>query len=305
MTNYFSDREQGPKSRIEELVSPAVWGGIVGLVKSLIATGAFGAKYPESCQDGQGYIGTDEKAMALAIQAEIPGIAWPLTTTKRVQQGFYSEEQPFAPDTLLVLDFIEFCYRIVAKPIQGSHHKYFDHYHLSFNDEEGKQTFREDINRIFLRNNLAFELSPTGQIVRLAPAVLRESLSSARFCTGDATLDRMLEDSRIKFLNPDPAVRREAVERLWDCWERLKSLESPNNKKQSVETLLHKAAPNTAFFLVLETEARTLNEIGNSFHIRHSEVNQSAVTDSAHIDYLFHRLYGMMHLLLSKKDSTS
>ncbi len=303
MTDYFSDREQGPKPRTEEVISPTVWGGIVGLVQSLIAKGAFGAKYPESCPDGQGPIGTDKKALALAVQAEMPGLPWPLVTTRKITPDYFSEEQPFAPDTLLVLDFIEFCYRIVARPIEGSFHSFFRHHHLSFDEVEGKQVFREDLNRIFSRNNLAFELRANGQVVRLAPAILNESLSSARFCTGDSTLDRMLEDSRAKFLNPSETIRREAVERLWDCWERLKSLDSPGNKKESIESLLLRAAPDTAFHSVLETEARALNAIGNSFHIRHSEVTQSAVTDSAHIDYLFHRLYSLVALLLTKRGS--
>ncbi|MCP1489393.1 hypothetical protein J3D48_005706 [Pseudomonas fluorescens] len=301
MNDYFSDRQQGPRPRTEETVSHVVWGGIVGLVQSLITTGAFGVKYPENCPDGHGPIGTDEHALSLAVQAEMPGLVWPLSTTETVQAGFFSEQQPYAPDTLLVLDFIEFCYRVVAKPIQGSHHSYFGHYHLHFNEAEGKQTFLEDINRIFSRNNLAFELCNSGQIVRLAPAVLRESLASEQFSSGDKTLDGMLEDTRTKFLNPAPAVRREAIERLWDCWERLKSLENPGNKRQSVETLLSKAAPDAEFRSVLDAEARTLTDIGNSFHIRHSEVTQSAVTDSAHVDYLFHRLYSMIQLLLLKR----
>lgn len=301
MTEYFSDREQGPRARTEEAFTPTAWGGVVSLVQSLITTGAFGFKYPEPCPDGQGPIGADEKTLALAIQAEIPGLEWPLVTTEKIEVDNSVEWRPFAPSTLLVLDFIEFCYRIVAKPIQGSHHSYFGHYHLRFDEVEGRQAFLDDINRVLARNNLAYELKPNGQMERLAPAVLRESLTATYFRTGDAILDRMLEEGRIKFLNPNPTVRREAVERLWDCWERLKSLESPDNKKQSVESLLSKAANDVAFRAVLETEARALTEVGNSFHIRHSEVKQSAVADSAHIDYLFHRLFSLIQLLLSKR----
>lgn len=234
----------------------------------------------------------------------MPGLPWPLVTTEKIQDGFFAKEKPYAPDTLLVLDFIEFCHRMVAKPIQGSYHSFFRHYHLTFDESEGQRIFLEDINRIFSRNDLAFELRPNGQVVRLAPAVLRESLSSATFRTGDATLDGMLEGSRTKFLNPATSIRREAIERLWDCWERLKSLDTPGNKKQSMESLLAKAAPDAAFRSVLDAEARTLTDIGNSFHIRHSEVTQSAVTDSAHVDYLFHRLYSMVQLLLAKPGGT-
>lgn len=301
MTDYFSDREQGPRLRTEEIMAPVAWGGVVGLIQSLISTGAFAARFPAVCPDGQGPIGTDENSLSLTVHAEMPGLSWPLKTTERVQDGFSSELKAFAPDTLLALDFIEFCYRSVGKPIRGSHHSFFGHYHLTFDVEEGRETFRADINRIFSRNNLAYELDSAGQVVRLAPAVLRESLSSAVFRTGDTTLDTMLEDSRLKYLNADPATRRESLERLWDCWERLKSLENPSNKRLSVESLLLRAAPDPAFRAALDTEAQALTGIGNSFLIRHTEVTQTAVTDSAHVDYLFHRLYCMIQLLLSKR----
>jgi len=301
MAEYFSDRQRGSKPRTEEAISPAVWGGVVALIQSLIATGAFAFKFPDLCPDGGGVSGTDENALCLAVQAEMPGLAWPLETTTRVQEGFFSEEKRFAPDTLLILDFIESCYRSIAKPIQGSYHSFFRHHHLSFDPKAGREEFRGDVNRIFARNGIAYELEKDGQIIRLLPPVLEHDLSSGLFRTGDTTLDQMLEDSRLKFLNRDPKVRRESLERLWDCWERLKSLETPQNKKQSVIALLDKAADDPSFRKLLDDEARALTDIGNSFHIRHSEVTQSTVTDSCHIDYLFHRLFSMIQLLLKKR----
>ena len=45
----------------------------------------------------------------------------------------------------------------------------------------------------------------------------------------------MLESARRKFLDPDPAVRLEALEKIWDAFERVKTLEIPGdgNKKVS------------------------------------------------------------------------
>lgn len=287
MHDYFSDRERGSRPRTEETISSAVWGGIVALTKSLVATGAFGFKYPDLCPDGAGFSGTDENALSLGIQAELPGLAW--------------NDPHTVPDTLLALDFIEFCYRSIAKPNQGGYHSFFRHYHLSFDPDAGKDEFREAVNRIFARNGIVYDLQENGAITRLMPPVLEEMLSMRFFDTGDSILDRMLEESRLKFLNRDPKVRREALERLWDCWERLKSLENPQNKKQSITTLISKAANDPAFVKLLDDEARTLTEIGNSFHIRHSEVTQSAITDSTHVDYLFHRLFSIIHLFLKKR----
>ncbi len=80
-----------------------------------------------------------------------------------LQEGFFNEEKPFAPDTFLILDFIEFCYRSIAKPIQGAYHSFFCHHHLSFDFEAGRDAFRGDVNRIFTRNGVAYELENTAR----------------------------------------------------------------------------------------------------------------------------------------------
>lgn len=296
---YFSDKEKGPKPRTSEIISPNAWGGIVALVQALILTGGFGEHFPEICPDGAGPVGTDEQAFTLALRGEVPEIEWPLRTTK---EEFY-KEVPFSPDTLVVLDFVQFCYECVAKPIQGGYHSFFRHYHLSFDKEEGKTDFREKINRIFSRNGIAFELSERGAIIRLAPPGLREELASAEFQSGDKILDQLLREARHRYLSPDPTIRKEAVERLWDAWERLKSIDDPSNKKKSITQMLDRAAIEPQFRELLEEEARKLTDIGNSFHIRHSEVTQTAIQYPPHLDYLFHRLLCMIILLLKTKRS--
>ena len=108
---YFSDKEVGPKPRKEEIISPNAWGGIVAYMQSLISTGAFGFRYPEICQDGTVVVGTDVQDFSLALKAEIPDINWPLETRKQVG-GYASMKKPYAPDTLSILDLIQFCYKI-------------------------------------------------------------------------------------------------------------------------------------------------------------------------------------------------
>jgi hypothetical protein len=51
----------------------------------------------------------------------------------------------------------------------------------------------------------------------------------------------------------------------------------------------------------LETEAKELTSIGNSHLIPHSEVNQVPVIDVSQVDYLFHRSFAMVQLVLKKK----
>jgi len=275
----------------------------VATVQALINSGAFGLRFPERCPDGQAVCGCDTDALAASVIAEMPGLAWPLETMCLVEDGFLSQREPFAPDTLLILDFIEFIYASVAKPIPGKHHDFFSHHHLTFDQQSGQEEFRATVNRIFSRNGVAFEMLSTGRIVRVLPPVLGEDLKRTIFRTGDRTLDNMLEECRTKFSDRNPLVRREALERLWDGWERLKSLADPGDKKRSIKIILDATATEPSLRARLEGEATELNSIGNSHLIRHSEVNQVPVIDVDQVDYLFHRLFAMIQLVLRKKGS--
>ncbi len=303
MNDYFSDRENGPRARTEQVISPAVWAGLVATVQALINSGAFGLRFPERCPDGQAVCGCDTDALAASVIAEMPGLAWPLETMCLVEEGFLSQREPFAPDTLLIMDFIEFIYASVAKPIPGKHHDFFSHHHLTFDQQSGQEEFRATVNRIFSRNGVAFEMLSTGRIVRVLPPVLGEDLKRTIFRTGDRTLDNMLDECRAKFSDRNPLVRREALERLWDGWERLKSLADPGDKKRSIKIILDATAAEPSLRARLEGEATELNSIGNSHLIRHSEVNQVPVIDVDQVDYLFHRLFAMIQLILRKKGS--
>ena len=284
---YFSDRELGLTPRVEEEISPSAWSGIFGAIQSRIADISFGYRYPLGCLDGLGPYGFDESLFYRALEAEIPNISQPL----------YPGE---VPPTLAVLDLIEFCHRAVGKPVQTDFHSYYRHYHLRFEPEEGQAAFRGNINRILARNGLVYELKPNGEVDRLAPVVLREALASAVFQTDDTDLDSLLEAARTKYLNPSLTVRQESLEKLWDAWERLKTIEQPGKDKKasSAKALLKKAATEPNFYKTLEDEAYELTRIGNNFTIRHSETDKVPLELSEHVDYLFHRLFALIRLLL-------
>jgi len=78
MVDYFSDRENGPRDRTEQVISPTVWAGLVGTVQALINSAAFGLRFPERCPDGQAICGCDHNSLAAAVIAEMLGLVWPL-----------------------------------------------------------------------------------------------------------------------------------------------------------------------------------------------------------------------------------
>ncbi len=288
--NYFSDREMGQGPRITEEISQQVWGGIVSNVQSRVSTGAFGIDFPEQCPDPErpGCIATDSNTIGLALQAEIQDVFWPLDVQER-------------PPLLGVLDLLEFCYSHVAEPIQRSFHKFYDHYHLTFDREAGQLSFRDDVNRIFARNGIAFQLSEKGCVERLLPPGLHELVTETVISAGDSELDEMLETAISKIVNADVAVRREAIEKLWDAWERLKTLEPGKDKKDSFMKILNKSASEPMFRQVLEEEAQDLTDIGNQFQIRHSETSKPKIQQASQIDFLFHRLLSIIVLLLRNR----
>lgn len=303
--SYFTDRELGPIPPTEQEITPRAWAGIVGITQSLIKNGAFAVAFPEHCIECgvSRIVGTNERDLSLVLRGEID-IEWPLQTVKVGEVVFVSPTiEPYAPPTPTVLDFIEFCHRHVAQPLEdGSYHKHSHqrttHRHLEFDRQAGEESYRTQINRIFARNGLAYELNADGTVQRLAPAVLHEALRSAVFSTGDTPLDELLERARTKFLSHDPDTRRESLEKLWDAWERLKTVDVPADKKLSITTLLDGVATEPSFRAALEKEARELTRIGNDFQIRHTEVGKPAIQEDAHIDYLFHRLFALIWLAI-------
>jgi hypothetical protein len=132
---------------------------------------------------------------------------------------------------------------------------------------------------------------------RPLPPVLFEAMGKLP-ASGDALLDALIADACAKFKDPAPKARQEATEKLWDAWERLKSLEISEDKRLSVGRLLDYASSEPNFRNLLEEESKALTTIGNNFHIRHFETNRVALSQPEQFDYLFHRLYALMHLLL-------
>lgn len=95
-----------------------------------------------------------------------------------------------------------------------------------------------------------------------------------------------------------PENCKDALEKLWDAFERIKTLEPGQDKKAQVTALLNKAAKGQ-YRSMLEAEATELTRIGNSFRIRHSETTQESLTRSAQADYLFHRMFSFLRFVLS------
>ena len=291
MVTYFSDRERGLEEPTLVDLTPTAWKGIAAAIRTRVSDGSFGASYPDMCLDGFVPCGTDEKSFWDAMAGEIPDSS----------EGENILFEPEPPSLLVVMDMIEFCWRSVGRPEKQDYHSHFKHHHLTFDKESGKCEFRKIINRMFQRNRLAYKLTDDGYIERLLKAEV-SYIVRAQYQTNDAQMNEMLETSRRKFVSPDNRERRESLESLWDAWERLKTIDG-RDKKSGVSNLLNDAAASTesGFRSMLESEARELTNIGNTFQIRHSETNQERLSLSDHVDYLWYRMFALIYLILRRQ----
>jgi hypothetical protein len=285
MKKLFTERHGDSKPRVAERLDDATRNGLLTLVASRIDEEWFGLSFPNKCGDGYAYAGTDFDKLEQTMKGY--GVIWP---------GRIDRNNP--PSDGQVFDLLEFAYEFIAEAKDPHYHSYMSHSHYGYDRDAGRAKFTHDVNRMFERNGMAFELSH-GEVTRIAPAVLHEELAVSVFNnTGDITLDGLLEAARQKFLNRSIDVRRESLEKLWDAWERLKTIEPGRDKRESAKALLDRAAGEPALRARVEQEARELTDIGNTFMIRHTETSKIPITDSAHIDYLFHRMFSMIRLLL-------
>jgi hypothetical protein len=156
--------------------------GLLELVSTKIAQEWFGAAFPAMCDDGYGNCGCDRDSMHKMLAA------YDVIDPDDVPHAGVSDAQVF--------DLLEFSYEKIALPLQGNWHDYMRHYHYDYDQEKGRAEFQAEVNRIFERRGVAYELRG-GEVTRLAAATFHEALSAAAFRTGDQELDEMLEDARL------------------------------------------------------------------------------------------------------------
>jgi hypothetical protein len=290
--NYLGARENGPPVQNQQALTPAAWQGIVGLIQTMLRTARFAEDFPDrACVDpglDQAITGSNEQQFYLRVRGEHPNILTPLNPE-------------VVPDTIAALELVEFCFRKVSMPVAPEAHEFYMHRHyLHFRRAAGQEEFVGEVNEILVRNHLAFELQPNGEVRRLLPPVLREALQSAVFTSEDDELNQLLESARRKFIDPDFRVRYDALRDLWRAFERMKTLEEPRNDVQrSCAALIARVSQEPLTQQMLEREMRVeLAEFGNGFFIRHANAGQVLLQTSEEIDYLFHRLFAVIRWVL-------
>ncbi len=113
--------------------------------------------------------------------------------------------------------------------------------------------------------------------------------------TSDETFNELVTTSKDLFVS---SQKKLALEKLWDAFERLKTLRNTDKKTSCNQILdmitgeLERAA--------LEAEFTTLTTIGNNYQIRHYETNKKPITLEIEINYLFFRMLALIDFVLDK-----
>lgn len=282
--SFYSDRMNGAIARTHEELPEATADGLKAMVKRLIGANWLAERFPSHCPDGASVADTDGWALGADLAALIPGVYWPLW-------------QDAINDTTL-FDVLEYVGQRLSKPIPGAWHEWFKHYELGFDRKAGLIEYRNEVNQLLSRGGTVYEMSAAMEIHRVGSPEVQAALRTLRPATGDATLDALLETARTLYLSRKPADRATAIEKLWDGFERLKTIDDPTDKKRSVTALLAHI-PDAAVRDVIGAEMLALTKVGNEFQIRHHEVGKHPIPDDAR-DYFATRMVNLIVLLLDQ-----
>ena len=283
-------------------IMPAKYGSLIKCCHRYYENIAW--KYPEWCKFGQGCCGLNKKAFWDALEYEIPGLHRN-ENGEPVQPAFFftpSESDKFWEyNQYALLDYIEFgaqnCRDVVAKDF----HRDAGHYHLicKTTDVIYKQ-FQNEINEIFEKTGLLYRLTDEKIIERIVEnspltPVIEEQVAQIK----EAGTRQLLQDAIKLHSSPYPESARDAVEKIWDALERLKTYYTELDKKSSVVKIVNDMAGGERHFSDLfNEEFNALTKIGNSYRIRHHETDKVDITDPRHYDYFFNRCLSLIALAI-------
>ena len=98
-----------------------------------------------------------------------------------------------------------------------------------------------------------------------------------------------------KHKSPYPNDQKDAVEKIWDAFERLKTYYTNKSKRESADQIIgDMSGGNDEYIELFTTEFKLLTEIGNNYRIRHHETNKIDITDVRHYDYFFNRCLALI-----------
>ena len=262
-------------------------------------------KFPSQCQDGHGCCGLEVDDFCTMLKFEIPNLYcddYGKPAIPKIHHSYLrSEEHWDEYDQFALLDYIEFFAQNCRDVDVGRLHDYFGHHHLTC-----KQTalvfkaFKAEINDLFEKTGLLYQLTDAKIIERIVEnSVLTPDIEKQIEQVKEVGTQQLLEEAIVLHKQPYPPSARDAVEKIWDAFERLKTYYTDMDKKGSASKIVGDVAGgNKPLSVLLESEFKSLTEIGNNYRIRHHETNKIDIDDLRHYDYFFNRCLALIALAI-------
>lgn len=263
-----------------------------------------GWKYPYECPDGYGCCGMDIVKFSNDMEYEIPtlfrrdGVVDKPKTTWNAFEGETKEEEF---DQYALFDLIEYMARNIKDITRKTFHSYYRHYDLSFGSTNAiLGVYTEEINSIFEKTGLLYHLTEDCQIERIEDnAVLSDEIVKNMNSVKEQGLKELLITAVQKHKSPYPDDQKDAIEKIWDALERLKTYYKNMDKKKSAEKIVTDMANGQQdLYSLFNDEFKALTLIGNNYRIRHHETNKIDIKDIRYYDYFFNRCLSLIALAI-------
>ena len=159
-----------------------------------------------------------------------------------------------------------------------------------------KESFMDALNASLQTDHVPFYLSERGLMeIRNNHEVLTSGIIDQTKKIAEPGLRDLLDEAIEKHLQPTVQAHRDAVEKIWDAFERLKTYYAELDKKKSAEKIVDDmAGGQDEVATMFNTEFKALTEIGNQYRIRHHETSKIDITDIRHYDYFFNRCLSLI-----------
>lgn len=258
-------------------------------------------KYPEECPDGKGCCGLSYEKFNTALTFEIPRIFKDSRGCigKPKKSLIYEEDDKY--DQYALLDLIELIAHEIYDITDRHYHQYFRHYDISFGTTTLiRSKFRTEINDIFKKTGLLYKLNDDGTVERIVEntpltSEIEETVKSIK----EKGTRELIEEAITDYKMPKPNARRDAAEKIWDAFERLKTYYPDLDKKDSATKIVNDmAGDNGDFQKLFNAEFLALTKIGNDYRIRHHETNKIDIADDNYYDYFFNRCLSLIALAI-------
>ncbi|HGD1422525.1 TPA: hypothetical protein ACINPL_000024 [Streptococcus agalactiae] len=163
----------------------------------------------------------------------------------------------------------------------------------SFNRHTTKSSqFRNEINAIFKLNNTNVELR-NGEVHSTSNKAIGLDDSTN---INEAGLEELIRTAEVSYNKGEYSY---AVEKIWDAFERIKTYYPTLDKKKSAEKIINDISyGNEHIKKMFDNEFKVLTDTGNSYRIRHHEINKIDISKELHYKYFYKRCLALISVIV-------